>query len=112
MIAASTLEKHDEKVKGARVAIQGFGNVGRFAALACQELGFKVIAISDVTGGVIERNGIDVHEVVNYRNISEIPSYDKISSHEVLEQKCEVLIPAALGGVINAENVDRIKRNT
>lgn len=109
MIAAATLEKHDEKVKGARVAIQGFGNVGRFAALACQELGFKVIAISDVSGGVIERDGIDVHEIVNYKSVSEIPSYEKVQPHEVLEQKCEVLIPAALGGVINSGNVDRIK---
>lgn len=109
MISAATLEKHDEKVKGARVAIQGFGNVGRFAALACQELGFKVIALSDVTGGIIDRNGIDVHEIVNYKSISEIPTYEKIESDKVLEQKCEVLIPAALGGVINAKNVDSIK---
>jgi glutamate dehydrogenase (NAD(P)+) len=83
--------------------------VGRFAALACQELGFKVIALSDVTGGVIDRNGIDVHEIVNYKTVAEIPSYEKIEAHEVLEQKCEVLIPAALGGVINANNMDLIK---
>lgn len=109
MIAAATLEKQEEKIKGARVAIQGFGNVGRFAALACQELGFKVIALSDVSGGIIDRNGIDVHEIANYRKISEIPRYEKIQAHEVLEQKCEVLIPAALGGVINSKNVESIR---
>jgi glutamate dehydrogenase (NAD(P)+) len=108
MIAAAMLEKSDEKVKGSRVAIQGFGNVGRFAALACEELGFKVVAISDVTGGIVKRNGIDVQEIINYKNLSEVPSYETISPSEVLEQRCEVLIPAALGGVINSENVARI----
>lgn len=108
MIAAAMLEKSDEKVKGSRVAIQGFGNVGRFAALACEELGFKVVAISDVTGGIVKRNGIDVQEIINYKNLSEVPSYETISPSEVLEQRCEVLIPAALGGVINSENVTRI----
>lgn len=109
MIAAATLEKNDEKIKGARVAIQGFGNVGRFAALACQELGFKVIAISDVTGGIVDRNGIDIHEIVSYTKVSEIPSYELIDPKETLEQRCEVLIPAALGGVINSGNVAKIK---
>jgi glutamate dehydrogenase (NAD(P)+) len=109
MIAAATLEKNDEKIKGARVAIQGFGNVGRFAALACQELGFKVIAISDVTGGIVDRNGIDIHEIVSYTKVSEIPSYELIDPKETLEQRCEVLIPAALGGVINSGNAAKIK---
>jgi glutamate dehydrogenase (NAD(P)+) len=59
-IAAATLEENDKKVKGATVVIQGFGNVGKFAALGCEELGMKVIAISDVTGGVVDRKGLDV----------------------------------------------------
>lgn len=108
MIAAAMLDKSGEKTKGARVAIQGFGNVGRFAALACQELGFKVVAISDISGGIVKRNGIDVHEILNYKNVSEVPSHDTIAPGEVLEQRCEVLIPAALGGVINSENVSKI----
>lgn len=108
MIAAAMLDKSGEKTKGARVAIQGFGNVGRFAALACQELGFKVVAISDISGGIVKRNGIDVHEILNYKNVSEVPSHDTIAPGEVLEQRCEVLIPAALGGVINSENASKI----
>jgi len=106
MIAAATLEQHREKVKGARVAIQGFGNVGKFTALVCQELGFKVIALADVSGGIIDRNGIDVEEIMKYRMIRDVPSYDKTNSAEVLEQRCEVLIPAALGGVITSANAD------
>jgi glutamate dehydrogenase (NAD(P)+) len=108
MIAAATLEQHREKVKGARVAIQGFGNVGKFTALVCQELGFKVIALADVSGGIIDRNGIDVEEIMKYRMIRDVPSYDKTNSAEVLEQRCEVLIPAALGGVITNANADQI----
>lgn len=108
MIAAATLEQHREKVKGARVAIQGFGNVGKFTALVCQELGFKVIALADVSGGIIDRNGIDVEEIMKYRMIRDVPSYDKTNSAEVLEQRCEVLIPAALGGVITSANADQI----
>ena len=108
MIAAATLEKRNEKVKGARVAIQGFGNVGRFAALVCHQLGFKVVAISDITGAIVDRKGIDIDEIINYRNVSEIPSYENSPLHEVLEQRCEVLIPAALGGVITSDNVEKI----
>ena len=108
MIAAATLEKRNEKVKGARVAIQGFGNVGRFAALVCHQLGFKVVAISDITGAIVDRKGIDIDEIINYRNVSDIPSYENIPLHEVLEQRCEVLIPAALGGVITSDNVEKI----
>ncbi len=108
MIAAATLEQNRESVKGARVVIQGFGNVGRFTALVCHQLGFKVIAISDVSGGIIERNGINVEEIMKYKMIRDVPSYDKTNSAEVLEQRCEVLIPAALGGVITTSNVDRV----
>jgi glutamate dehydrogenase (NAD(P)+) len=108
MIAAATLEKYEKKVRGARVAIQGFGNVGRFAALACAELGFKVVAVSDVTGGIAKREGIDIFELINFRTLSEVPGYSHIAPNEVLEQKCEVLIPAALGGVIDENNVERI----
>ena len=108
MIAATTLEKHGIQVQGARVAIQGFGNVGRFAALSCHNLGFKVIAISDITGGILDRKGLDIPQIMKYRSIAEVEKYEKITSQEVLQQKCEVLIPAALGGVINESNVSKI----
>ena len=109
MIAKATLERHEQKVEGARVAIQGFGNVGRFAALSCQQLGLKVIAISDVTGGITNREGIDIYSIIKHKDLSTVQGYDRIESQEVLEQRCEVLIPAALGGVINAENCAKVK---
>jgi len=107
-IAAATLEKSDVKVKGATVAIQGFGNVGRFAALVCQELGMKVIAISDVTGGIVDKKGIDIASIFNVKSLADVQADERIGAAEVLEVKCDVLIPAALGGVINESNMDKI----
>jgi glutamate dehydrogenase (NAD(P)+) len=107
-IAAATLEKHNVKVKGATVAIQGFGNVGRYAALVCQELGMKVIAISDVSGGIVDKNGIDIASIFSHKSLDAVKADERIGSSEVLEIKCDVLIPAALGGVINESNCGKI----
>lgn len=107
-ITAATLEKHEVKVKGASVAIQGFGNVGRYAALVCQELGMKVVAISDVTGGIKDKSGIDIKEIFGHKTLETVEGYERISSDDVLETNCEVLIPAALGGVINENNCSKI----
>ena len=107
-IAAATLEKSDVKVKGATVAIQGFGNVGRYAALVCQELGMKVIAISDVSGGIVDKKGIDIASIFMHKTLADVQAEERIGASEVLEIKCDVLIPAALGGVINEENMGRI----
>ncbi len=108
-IAAATLEQNGKKVEGATVAIQGFGNVGRYAALVCQELGMKVIAVSDVTGGVVDKKGIDIKAIFDVKSLAEVKSDERIGASEVLEIDCDVLIPAALGNVINDQNVDRIK---
>ena len=107
-IAAATLEKNEVKVKGASVAIQGFGNVGRYAALVCQELGMKVIAISDVSGGVVDNKGIDIASIFNVKSLTDVQADERIGAAEVLEVKCDILIPAALGGVINESNMDKI----
>ena len=107
-IAAATLEKSGVTVKGATVAIQGFGNVGRYAALVCQELGMKVVAISDVSGGIVDKKGIDIAAIFNHKSLADVQADDRIGAAEVLEVKCDVLIPAALGGVINENNMHKI----
>ena len=107
-IAAATLTETNRKVAGASVAIQGFGNVGRYAALVCQELGMKVVAISDVTGGIYEKNGIDVAAIFGMKDLSQVKSDNRISSTDVLEIECDILIPAALGGVISSKNADKV----
>jgi glutamate dehydrogenase (NAD(P)+) len=107
-IAAATLEKNDVKVKDATVAIQGFGNVGSYAALVCQELGMKVIAISDVSGGIVDTKGIDIASIFNVKSLADVQADERIGAAEVLEVKCDILIPAALGGVINESNMGKI----
>lgn len=108
MVAAETLRQHNVEVQGATVAIQGFGNVGRYTALVCQELGMKVIAISDVTGGIKDEKGLDIKEFFGKKSLADVEVNERIGAAEVLEVKCDVLIPAALGGVINSENMTRI----
>ena len=108
MVAAETLRQHNVEVQGATVAIQGFGNVGRYTALVCQELGMKVIAISDVTGGIKDEKGLDIKEFFGKKSLADVEVKERIGAAEVLEVKCDVLIPAALGGVINSENMTRI----
>lgn len=108
MIAAATLKENKIKVEGATVVIQGFGNVGRYAALVCQELGMKVIAISDVTGGIVDKKGIDIQSNFSYKTLEDVKVNERIGSAEVLTLECDILIPAALGGVINESNASEI----
>ena len=93
--------------------LQGFGNVGSHAAKFMHESEFKIIAISDVTGGYINEDGIDIpaalHHVIENRNLEGFEGAKKISNEDLLVQECEMLIPAALGGVIHSGNVNDIK---
>jgi glutamate dehydrogenase (NAD(P)+) len=97
------------QITAATVAIQGFGNVGRYAALVCQELGMKVIALSDMSGGIVDKKGIDIKAIFGVKSLADVKSDNRIGSADVLEIECDVLIPAALGDVINDANVDKIK---
>jgi glutamate dehydrogenase (NAD(P)+) len=106
-IAAAAMEKKGMKVKNARVAIQGFGNVGKFAAATCEELGMKVIAISDITGAKFNKNGFEIQPLIG-KNVEQVAG-DEMNPDELLESNCDVLIPAALGGVINQSNAENIK---
>jgi len=108
MIAAATLKENKVKVEGATVAIQGFGNVGRYAALVCQELGMKVIAISDVSGGIVDKKGIDLKSIFSHKTLEDVQANERIGAAEVLTLECDILIPAALGGVINDSNASNI----
>jgi glutamate dehydrogenase (NAD(P)+) len=109
MIAAATLKKHKVKVDGATVAIQGFGNVGRYAALVCQELGMRVIAVSDVSGGIVNAKGIDIASIFSHKSLETVDANNRVGAAAGLEVQCDVLIPAALGGVITEGNVAKIK---
>ncbi len=97
-----------------RVAIQGFGNVGLHTAKLLSEAEFKVVAISDVSGAYYRPDGLDIKEAIRYSlaNNLQLTGYDKaerISNEQLLELNVEVLIPAAIGNVINAENAEKIR---
>jgi glutamate dehydrogenase (NAD(P)+) len=99
---------------GLRVAIQGFGNVGSWVARELQRFGTKVVAVSDVDGAIRNDDGLDVPALValaaDRRSVTEYGGeHDVITNDALLELDVDVLVPAALGGVICADNVDRIR---
>ena len=100
-------------VEGAKVAIHGFGNVGSYAALAAHQMGAKVVAVTDVKGGLYNGNGLDIEEVMKWTNensfLEGYPDADTITNDEVWGVDCDVLAPAAIGGVITEENAGDIK---
>lgn len=93
--------------------IQGFGNVGSNAAKFMVEEGSKVIGVSDVQGGIYNKDGLNIEELTKYRNekgtVIGFPNTTSITNEELLELECDILIPAALESVIHAGNADRIK---
>ena len=100
-------------VRGASVAIQGFGNAGSLAAKLFAEKKARVIAISDSRGGVFNSRGIDPLKAMRYKERSGtvvgMPGTSRISNDELLTMKCDILIPAALENVITLNNADQIK---
>ena len=99
-------------LEDATVAIQGFGNVGSWAARAMHERGAKVVAVSDVNGAVYDERGLDPRHLKHYAEetgtVGGYPRADALTGEELLELNVDVLIPAALEGQITKENADRI----
>jgi len=95
------------------VVIQGFGNVGSWAAKIIHAAGIKVIAVSSVDGGTYNRDGVDIIELDQYQResggVSGFSGGDDISNTDLLELECDVLIPAAIDNVINSDNAANIK---
>lgn len=93
--------------------VQGFGNAGSIAAGFLVELGSKVIAVSDSSGGIINKNGLDIPAIVKYKkdtgSVVGFPGTDTCTNEELLEIECDILIPAALENVITNKNADKIK---
>lgn len=100
-------------IKKSKVAIQGFGNVGSIAAKAIAQAGAKVIAVSDVSGGIINENGINIAELIKHVNresfVKGFPGTSAITNEELLEIDCDILIPAATQSQITAENAEMMK---
>jgi len=99
--------------EGLAVAIQGFGNVGSFAAKLIAEKGAKIVAVGDHMGGVENKDGLDVAELIKWtiqnKTVNGFPGGNPMESDLVLTWNCDVLIPAALGDVIVKENARDIR---
>ncbi len=93
--------------------IQGFGNVGSFAAQILQEQGGVVVAVSDISGGIYSPEGLDIKELVKATRqgqlLNDMSGYESITNEELLVLPCDVLVPAALGRCINENNANDIQ---
>jgi len=101
-------------LKGATVAVQGYGNVGYHAArLFHQEQGCKIIAVSDSRGGILNTAGLDPLKVEDHKrktgSVIHYPGAESINNEEILEVKCDILVPSALEGVITDRNAKEIQ---
>ena len=98
---------------GARIVVQGFGQVGSWAARIAGEMGCTVIAVSDVDGGIYNTHGLDMDALMELKNdggsVTNFAGGEPITNKELLELECDILIPAAIDRVIHAENAPRIK---
>ncbi len=100
-------------LQGARIVVQGFGNVGSVAAGVLRKMGAKIVAVSDVTGALLNYDGINIDRLLEYTAVSgEIKGFDSaqsINPCEIFELPCEVLVPAAAQSQITQKNADAIK---
>ncbi|MFI5279736.1 MAG: Glu/Leu/Phe/Val dehydrogenase [Gemmatimonadales bacterium] len=98
---------------GARVAVQGFGNVGSVSADLLHRAGFSVVAVSDVQGGIYNEKGLDIPDVLAWRSknryLSGYKNAQAITNDQLLALDCEVLVPAAMENVITAKNAEKIR---
>ncbi|MCS7213054.1 MAG: glutamate dehydrogenase [Candidatus Calescibacterium sp.] len=112
-VTAFLLHSMGRSIKDCSYAIQGFGNVGSWAATFIHQHGGKIVAVSDVSGGLYNKNGIDIDSLKDYvRKKGEVkgfPEADYITNEELLTADCDVLIPAALNGVIDTHIAKEIK---
>jgi len=100
-------------LKGAKVVVQGFGNVGSIAAELLQENGATVVAVSDVSGGLYNPKGLDVKDVIKFREahryVAGYPKAEAVAADDYLTLPCDVLLPAALENQITARNAQKIQ---
>ncbi|XP_042389274.1 glutamate dehydrogenase 2, mitochondrial [Zingiber officinale] len=107
------LAEHEKSISGSTFVIQGFGNVGSWAAQILHQEGGKVIAIGDVAGAIKNPNGIDIPALIKHKNeghaLKDFKGADPLEKDELLLHECDVLIPSALGGVLHRGNAADVK---
>ena len=112
-IAEKAFEKHSKTLRGSSIVIQGFGNVGSHSALYAFERGAKILAVSDVSGGIFNGDGLNIPDVMEYIKVNKVlegyPKAQKISNEDLLLLDCDALFPCALEGQIDSNNAERVK---
>jgi glutamate dehydrogenase (NAD(P)+) len=107
------LARLDRALPDARVAIQGFGNVGSVAARLLHEAGARIVAVSDSRGGTLNAHGLDPRALLRHKResggLSDFPEGEAIDNAAVLEADCDVLIPAALEQQLTGANAERVR---
>ncbi|HKG21114.1 MAG TPA: Glu/Leu/Phe/Val dehydrogenase [Blastocatellia bacterium] len=113
IVCNEACKKFNLDIPGTRVVIQGAGNVGGTAALLMHQQGYKIIGIADITGALYNPKGLDVPAVLAYlkehKTVEDFAEADHISTEELLEVECEILMPAATENQITSQNAHRIK---
>jgi glutamate dehydrogenase (NAD(P)+) len=113
IVCDEALRKFEMSRESTRVIIQGFGNVGSNAAKLMQDAGYKIIGIAEYDGGLFNRHGINIDELLQYRDrnktIVGFPDAEAADPKELLLADCEILIPAATENVITSQNAAGIK---
>jgi glutamate dehydrogenase (NAD(P)+) len=111
--ADEALKRFGWKREETRVIVQGCGNVGSQAARLMYEAGYKIIGMADISGGLLNTSGIDVPGALEYvrehKSLEGFKGGEKLGSQEILEQDCDLLLPAATENVITGKNAARIK---
>ncbi len=112
-VLSAWAEHHDRSLEGMRVAVQGFGNVGSWFAHEMASRGAKVVAASDLQGGVHDPDGLDVDALRDLARagqpLREIEGGEELTNDELLACDCDVLVPAALGEVITEDNAGSVR---
>jgi glutamate dehydrogenase (NAD(P)+) len=113
ILASKLIRRLGRKPENVRTAVQGFGNVGSHAVKFLHESAFPVVAVSDVSGCYYNPKGLDVPDLLRHtlKNSGSLKGYENaelLSGDELLTLDIDMLIPAALGGVIHDGNVDKI----
>jgi glutamate dehydrogenase/leucine dehydrogenase len=113
IVGREAAKKVGIELRRADVIVQGIGNVGYYSAKMMEEFGCKITAISDSKGGVYNADGVNLDHAYSYKekngNLKGFPGAKMVSNEELLEHKCDILIPAALENQITAHNAERIK---
>jgi len=113
IVTLEALKRHGMPVKGARIAVQGFGNVGSVAADLLAKEGAVIVAVSDKSGGLYNAKGFDVPELLAWVKERKVlvgfPGGEAVSNEQLLACTCDVLVPAAMENVITSKNAANIQ---